>query len=323
MLHQLGKGSFPEVIDSTIVAEWKACPAKTYFSHFLHLGAKYESIDLIAGGAFALGMEIIRKEYYGNKKSLQDALRIAFPAVITAYGNPDVPANKEAKSLDRVVEALVAYLQKWPPETDHIQPHMVDGQPSVEFTFSLPLPFNHPQTGNPLVYGGRFDLLGVYRDNLVVVDEKTTSQLGPTWSAKWNLRGQFTGYCWAAREYGRPVVGAIVRGVSFLKNSFGFEESLQMRSQEQMDLWHEDMLATVEDMLDAWATGRYAQNFADSCSAYGNCAFQRLCSVRNFEPWIEGNYGVRKWNPLEKVPIKVEAAPVMETVSLADAMRDL
>lgn len=309
------RGEFPHVLDSTIVAESKGCEAKGYYSFVRQLGSLYPSIDLIAGGAFAKGLEVFRKHFYGlEAHSFEHSLREAFTAAILEYGDVEVPEHKVNKSPERVLEALVAYFERWPPASDHLKPHMVNGVPQVEFTFSIPLPITHPDTGHPLIYAGRFDMLALYNGQLVVDDEKTTSQLGPSWKAKWNLRAQFTGYCWAAREYGLPVIGAVVRGISFLKNSFGTEEVLQLRPDWMINQWYAQLLVDVERMKKSYVSGWYSQDFGDACADYSGCPFQKLCTSHDPDNWVEGNYAKRMWNPLSKVP---EAQPEQKIESVA------
>ena len=316
-MHPTVKASLPEVIDSTIVGEFVACPTKFYWSFCRKLGSLGGSVDLIAGGAFARGLEVLRKSFYGEKKPLPEALEQGMLAAIAAYGDVAVPTYKETKGVDRVVSALAAYVEKWNPATDHIQPVFnADGQPLVEFTFSIPIPVKHPETGNPFLYAGRFDLVGLYNGQLIGVDEKTTSQLGPTWTNKWNLRGQFTGYCWALKTYGHPVVGMVARGVSFLKNSHGFEESLQMRPQWMLDQWYEQLIHNVERMVKAYNDGWFDQDFGETCAAYSGCPFQVLCTSFTPEDWIEGRFGHRDWNPLAKVPEGKSEAPKVEVVNV-------
>lgn len=298
------KGSLPQVLDSTMMAEWRSCPTKFYWSFIRQLGSPRPSIDLIAGGCFAKGLEELRKAFYGHGKSLEESLMIGMSAAMTEW--PDgitVPSHKEGKSLDRVLEALAFYIQEWNPKTDHLQPVMENGMPAVERTFSIPLPINHPETGQPFIYAGRYDMLAEYRGQLVIDDEKTTSQLGPTWASKWNMWGQFTGYCWAAREHGQPVLGAVVRGISFLKNKFERAEVLQLRSEQMIDSWYTQLIFDVQRMVDAWTHGWFDQNFADSCAAYGGCGFQVLCQTNMPDAWVDGRYAKREWNPLKKVPM--------------------
>lgn len=295
--------SLPRVFDSTIRASYVACLTQGYYSFQRKLGALHGSTDLIAGGAFARGLEVTRKAYYGSERlPFRAALEKGMTAAILEYGDHEPVEKKQAKSVTRVIEALAAYFIKYNPDTDTIQPHIIEGEPCVEFTFSLPLPINHPETGEPILYAGRFDLLGMRnKSQLLWVDEKTTMQLGPTWPSQWDLRGQFTGYTWACQQYGYPVLGGVVRGVSFTKE-FGFAESLQLRARWQTDEWYEQLLRDIKRIVAAWESGWYDQNFSDSCSAYGSCAFKSLCSAHDPENWIEGRFGVRDWDPLKKVP---------------------
>lgn len=311
-------GEFPHVIDSTIRNEFVSCMTKGYYSFVRNLGGKGASIDLIAGGAFARGLEVVRKLHWGSGKPFPEALEAGMAEALAEYtkelGPAGIPEGKEKKGPDRVIQAMDAYFERWPITTDHIQPMMdSEGQPMAEYTFSVPLPFAHPQTGDPLVYAGRFDLVGLYMGQVVGLDEKTTSQLGETWNAKWNLRGQFTGYCWAMRQFKIPAVGMIVRGISFLSKSFGTSESIQMRSDWQIDQWYAQLLRDVERMLIAYQTGWYDQNFGETCAEYGGCPFQKLCTAQNPETWI-GGFAERKWNPLARIPYNQPPTPPSEII---------
>lgn len=300
------RGEFPAVIDSTMIAAFHDCFTKGYWEFMRNLRGGGVSIDLIAGGAFARGLEVTRKLFFGSGRPWIEALEEGMAAALTEYteelGVSGIPEGKEKKGPDRVIQAMDYYFEQWPAQTDHIQPYMDStGQPMAEYTFSIPLPYRHPVSGDPLVYAGRFDLVGLYNKQIVGTDEKTTSQLGPTWSSKWNLRGQFAGYVWAMRQFNLPAVGMIVRGISFLSKGFGHAESLQMRTEWQVETWRNQMFHTVERMLLAWHEGWFDQVFAEACSQYGGCPFQQLCNSPNPESWVS-KYQVKKWNPLARVP---------------------
>lgn len=296
------RGLFPEVVDSTIRNEFNKCQTSGYWSFVRKLGSKGGSVDLIAGGCFAKGLETIRKAVWEENLPFPQALEKGMHAAIIEWGAFVCPPYKEQKNLQRVVQALDEYFKRWPINEDPIKPFFWSpGRAGVEFTFAIPLPVSHPTTGNPIIYAGRLDLLGLYSNQLFLVDEKTASQLGPTWGTKWGVRGQFTGYIWAARQTGLQCAGAIVRGVSFLKNSFGFAESIQRRSNFEIDAWYAQTVSDIEEAKIAWAKGEYRQAFGDACEGYSGCAFMDLCKQENPEPWTV-NYGHRDWNPLSKYP---------------------
>jgi hypothetical protein len=315
------RASIPGVVDSTMRSDWVACPTRFHYSFGRKFGSPEGSTDLIAGGSFAKGLEVLRKCYYGQKMSIRDSYEQGVLAAMQDYGDHQPPEHKKQKSLERVIEALADYIAHYNPATDHIKPYMVGAnkdEPCVEFTFSLPLPILHPESGEPILYAGRFDMLGVRNDQLVVVDEKTTSQLGPTWVNKWNLRGQFTGYIWACQQYGYPVLGAIVRGVSFLSKSFGHAEAIQLRAQWEVDQWYEQLLHDVRGMVRAWEENWYDQAFDEACADFSGCPFQSLCKSSTPEAWAS-KFAIRDWDPLKKVPYvqpeqKVEVIPFPEGV---------
>lgn len=332
MLRPSIRPPFPKVWDSTMRADVVACQTRAYWAWIRKLGSPHPSTDLIAGGAFARGLEVFRLEYFGNKKSYDEAMQRAMVEAITAYGDHIPDDRKANKGPDRVVTALAAYFRKYPPDDDYIQPYFApNGKPMVEFTFSLPLPIMHPVDGEPLIYAGRFDMVGKFNGQLIGVDEKTTGQLGDSWKNSWDLRGQFTGYTWAMREYGFPVIGMMVRGVSFLSENskvawentgHGFAESFQMRPDYMIEAWYEQLLRDLERFKAAWLAGEYDMNLSDSCAGYSGCVFKQLCTASDPEPFT-GSYGIREWDPLAKVPEKQpdQKVEVVNDPMLADLLR--
>lgn len=193
--------TFPEVIDSTMLADAKKCLQLFQYQRIRGFDSPSPSIHLHAGAVFAHGLETARKLFYGAGWTEPDAIEAAQIEMITAWGDYspmfswDPGAEWESKWLDRLVQALDFYFSVWPMPRDLVQPLMGENGPTVEFKFAVPLDIMHPETGNPILYAGRFDMFGEYGDGTWVVDEKTTKQLGPTWAAQWDLRSQFTGYC--------------------------------------------------------------------------------------------------------------------------------
>ena len=165
---------FPRVWDSTIRSSFVACPEMFRLEFIERIGPSATSVHLHFGATFASAMEVSRKTYYNSDTpSVTQAMAAGFRTIISEWGDYD-PGENSNKSLHSCLAAFAAYTQQWPFDTDYIQPHMSDGRPAVEFSFGIPLPITHPTTGEPIIYAGRFDLLGEYQKQLFVVDEKTT-----------------------------------------------------------------------------------------------------------------------------------------------------
>lgn len=295
------KPDFPEYIDSSMRGSLVSCQTQFKYSYVNNLASREESVHLVAGGAFAKGLEVARQKFYGEGLSAAASIEAAAYAAIEAYGdfNPPDFGSGANKTLLNVIKAIGFYFEQWPMQSDHIQPwKKSDGSPCVEFSASLPLEVLHPVTGNPIIYCGRLDMLGEYNKMCFAVDEKTTSQLGASWLNNWNLRSQQTGYVWMAREYGYPCTGAIIRGISFLKNGFGHAEVIQLRPEWQIQRWKKQLEKDVTRAIEAWKNDDWDLSLDSACTNYGGCQFQKLCLSNNPERWYD-EYVTRTWSPIK------------------------
>ena len=295
------KPDFPTTIDNTMRSSFVACPQKYFRTYFQHWKPCQESVDLVAGKAYAAGIETARREFFEKKNpSIDDCITAGVQALVHEYGDFEPPPG-HVKTLDRMIGALDEYFRNYGFATDHIQPYFNDGKPAIEFSFALPIPgTSHPTTGEPLLYTGRFDMLGVYNGSIFVVDEKTTKQLGQSWVKSWTMASQFTGYCWAAEQFGYPVAGAIIRGISILKTKYGHAESIQYRPQWFIDRWLVQLRKDTERMIQAWEKDDWEYDFNTSCNSYGGCSLMDVCNSQNPERVLEQNFVKRVWDPLAR-----------------------
>lgn len=301
--------SFPEVVDSSIIQTAVQCRRKGYYSSIRNIIPSEINVHLNAGGAYAKGLQVFRTEYYENKRSLEDARALGAVALIKYYGTFEAPARQSAKQWDNILHAYLSYIEQYNPEFDLLKPHSVDGKYFIEFSFAIPLPVKHPDTGNPIIYGGRSDMIGVmYDTDLYVMDDKTTGQLGDKWADQWKMRGQFTGYTWAGRTYGLDIKGAIIRGTSIQKTQTKHIQSFEYRPAWMVDQWYEEMVMNLERMVVGYgqlkneSSPRYAfpkdGQFNDHCATYGGCRYRVLCTSPTPEQWVPVNFQYHKWNPL-------------------------
>lgn len=293
--------NFPELIDNSALSSFKKCPMDWYYSSLRSITLIGGNQHLHAGGAFAAGLEATRKAFYDQGLDEETSIAAGMRALTLYWGEYDPPEGS-AKTYDRLLLALIEYFTQYQLATDIIKPfRAANGKSCIEFSFSIPLDIAHPQTGNPILYGGRFDMLAVRDDVLFVEDDKTALQLGAQWNRNWLLDSQFTGYCFAAREFDFPVAGAIIRGVSILKNSYGHAQSIVYRPDWQINRWKENLYKTIHAMISAWKHNEYIYTLdKHACNSYGGCGFTRLCESNTPEQWIAFDYEPRIWNPLAK-----------------------
>ena len=299
----------PLHLDSTMISCFRSCPQKFYLEFILGRRPLGLSIDLHAGACFASALENVYKEIYKNDEGLGDAMQIAEAKFIFDWGDFEIPEYKRtSKTRDRVWAAIESYFQLYPPHLDHVQPYRgIDGSPTFEFTFALPLDYPgfplHP-SGDHFIYCGRFDMLGSYMDRPCVRDEKTTgSSIGASWADQWNLRSQFIGYTWACRELGFDLDTVIVRGIAIQKTQIAHAEAIKVYSNELRERWFDQLRRDVIRIVAAHEAGVWDWNLADACSSYGGCVFRDACAAPDPLPWLS-NFEVKHWNPLHRNPVE-------------------
>lgn len=296
----LTRPDFPKAIDSSMRKAFTSCPMKAYYEYFLHLKKKGGSIHLHFGGALAYGCERFRKAYYTEGADFDGALAEGVRAIIEFWGDY-LPPEGSKKTLESCILALYEYFLEFHPKTDAVQPLITENGAAIEFTFALPIPgTKHPQTGEPILYYGRFDMLGVYNKAVFVVDEKTTGYLGGSWASSYRLASQMTGYVWAAQQFGHSVQGAIIRGIAPLKNETKFQMLIEQRPKWMVERWIAQLHRDLGRMVESWESGVFDYDLDTSCGAYGGCPYLDLCGSSHPERWIDSLYEVNVWDPLEK-----------------------
>ena len=310
---------FPHTIDSTIISTFRSCPQKAFRQYMEHWKPGEESVHLIAGGAFAKGLEVARQAYYEGHLDTADgpkevasgdadlAIALGIEALLRAYGDFDCPPTS-AKSAERMAGALEYYLTSaFPLGHDGTPPSLLpSGRRAIEFSFAEPLPIAHPLTGDPILYTGRCDMFVDYCGGSYGLDDKTTSSLGASWAKQWEMRGQFTGYMWAARQRGLRLDGFLVRGISILKTTYDHMQVITCRSQHEIDRWLDQTCRDVERWITAWKEGYYDFAIDGACTEYGGCAFTTVCKSANPESFLPVYFHKRVWDPLARKEMTVE-----------------
>jgi PD-(D/E)XK nuclease superfamily protein len=299
--------NFPLALDSTMISAFRSCPQKFFREYLEHWKPKEPSVPLHAGSAYAKGLEVARRAYYEQGHSIQDAEALGLEALIKAYG--DFDPGDSPKSLGRMAGALEFYFSQYPLDQDAATPLLLGPgeRRAIEFSFAIPLPIPHPETGDPILYCGRCDMLVDFANGLYGLDDKTTSSLGPQWAKQWQLRSQFIGYCWSAGQAGIDLSGFLIRGVSILKTKYDTQQAMINISPFLIERWYKQLLTDINQMLEMWWTfnnsgdsSAFNFNLDHACTEYGGCPFVRVCGSPNPQNWLPMSFTKRIWNPLTR-----------------------
>jgi hypothetical protein len=296
----MNRPPFPSVIDSSLVAAFRSCPQKAFQGYFNHWKPGEESVHLVAGKAFAAGLEVARRAFYVEGDTEENAIALGLGELWREYGTFTEPADSP-KGPIRMAGALIYYFDSYPLGKDGAKPHIFPGSShGIEFSFAQPFPVRHPETGDPLLYCGRADMAADAFGGVFLYDEKTTSQLGASWLKQWDHRSQFTSYCWGFQEHGYRPTGVVVRGVAILKDSYNTEQVITSRADWEVARWLEQTRRDVERMVEAWRSGYWDWNLDHACNEYGGCAFRTPCKSPNPDKWLEIYFKKRVWDPVQR-----------------------
>ena len=296
---------FPNTFDSTMLGAFRSCPQKMFRTYVQHWKPKSESVHLVAGGAFAKGIEVARKAYYEQGASQEDAVAHGLQALLLAYGDFDCPADS-AKSANRMAGALEFYFDNYPLDGASAVPvRFPSGKLAIEFSFAEPLDIVHPVTGDPILYTGRADMIAEFCGGNYAVDEKTTSSLGASWGKQWEMRSQFTGYQWAANKVGLNVQGTLVRGVSILKTKYDHLQHVTYRSPYEVDRWLDQTHRDIKRAIAMWEAGYWDFSLDHACAEYGGCSMVNVCKSNEPEAWLPMYFTQRVWDPLARRELTV------------------
>lgn len=296
---------FPAVLDSTIIAAFRSCPQKAYLEFACHWKPRDLSVHLHAGASYATGMEAARTAFYSGGCSSEDAVAEGVGALLKAYGDFECPPDS-AKSALRTAGALEFYFSRYPLGVDDAIPlKLPSGKLGIEFSFAEPLEIAHPESGDPLIYCGRMDMICTKSGMILGEDDKTASQLGASWPRQWDLRSQFTGYVWGAGRNGIKLDGFLVRGVSILKTKYDTLEAITYRPSWQVERWFEQLHRDIHRMISCWREGYWDLNLDHACTEYGGCAFRQVCLMHDPQQLLGQQFERRAWNPIERTETKL------------------
>lgn len=283
-------------IDNTALVAFQTCPALYLLRFKQHWAPRRKSAALGFGGGVHLGIA----EYYTSGQDM--------PKVVKAMADGWQPGPPDDyRTLEKAVDVMVKYKRQWGNENfTFIQGP--DG-PLVEVVFTLPLTdvLTGEQLfcddGEPIEYGGIFDGLidtgGPY-GQAYVLENKTTSRLGPTYMYQFKPNNQVSGYIWAGGVLrGKPVMGAMINAICVTSSGkVDFRREITTRTLYDLSVWARDVQMTCNLIRRAERTGEYPR-FTKNCTMYGRCEFHDVHVKGDPDTELrvlEQDYEKREWS---------------------------
>lgn len=213
-----------------------------------------------------------------------------------AEGKP-LEFDHNLKTRRNLVRSVIWYLEQF-ADDPATTVQLADGRPAVELSFRLPV-------DHGLVLCGHLDRVVEYQGSKFVMDRKTTtSTISSYYFDRYSPDNQMSLYTLAGRIIlNSPIRGVIIDAVQIAVGFSRFERGMVYRSEGELEEWLNNAyfwIGQAQRMAENPTEANFPQN-DKSCSNYGGCPFQSICSSdpRVRKSFLESNFGVDPWNPLK------------------------
>jgi hypothetical protein len=278
-------------LDNTAMSAYMACPREYSLSMVEHRRGKGKKASLVFGSGWHKALETHYKTG-GDRARVQTAVMESWE---------DHGAVDDYRTFERVLLDYDLYVKKYgPPEKEAAKTVGYPTEPLVEIaTNAVGGGLLHP-------YAGKLDRIIEFDGDYYVEDHKTTSRLDKHYFSQFNLSNQMLGYTFLGQQLlpGVPIRGVRINLSHVLTNKTEFHREFKTFNKAQIEEWVRNTNFWMELVARSTEGNIWPAHFGDNgCSRkFGMCTYHEACSIgdqRIRQRYIETNYEINPWNPLE------------------------
>ena len=166
----------------------------------------------------------------------------------------------------------------------------------------------------PVYYTGRIDLPVLWDGQAIVIDHKTSSQLGSLYFDGQRVSAQFEGYAWAFEQLtGIPAAGYCINAIRTKEPpakpkggwdawwSEGFQRHKEYLRPGQLEEWHKNTITHIREFF--WHYGNdFMPQRKKACTLYGKCPYYDTCYLpieQRLGELSSDRFRDNTWSPLK------------------------
>lgn len=295
--------------DNSGFSQWDACNVKGLFGTVLRKQPTKGRVPLVFGGAVHAGLEYLMK---GG--SMEKACQLALENATKNNLDACADERRNASSLVSLLEGYAMDYRLRHKKFEVIYAGMED--PLVECSFKEELMTFDNCRPVKICWTGLFDALVYYggdESGIWVLDHKTTSVMGPQFTADKERSSQFLGYVWAARRIAKslglpPIRGVLINAIALRSRGFDYQVFELPFNDWQIEEWEEDIKGRIRqklgELLLVYAGNQVLPNREACVSKYGKCQFFDICQAhpRTREGLLNDTtrFETSTWSPLNE-----------------------
>jgi len=294
-------------IDNSSYTNWDGCDMKGLLAGALRLQPTRGVAPLRFGSAVHAGLEALHRGY-----TLEESIDIANAVALKEKLHEVADERRNQANLEPLLRGYVADYALRPNKFNPVE---VNGEPLVETSFSFPLGTvdvldDYGQARKITVrWDGKIDMVAFYKEEVWVVDHKTTSVMGERFADDKFRSSQMLGYIWAVRnltrQLGHKVRGVVINAIAMRKNGFDYQTFDLPFPEWKVKEWEIEVLHSIENMLNRFfaslRSGVSTPTREHCVTKYGKCPFFEGCELM---PQMRlqyftnpANFTVSNWSP--------------------------
>lgn len=243
------------------------CPQRYRYRYIDHLIPIKKTPALALGSCMAKGVQAYRQT--GSKDNAIDA----FIAEWKKDGEVLLVKKEDdsRRSVERGLEILGNYIDEFPKEKDLVV------RPEVFFELEVAPGIN---------FTGRIDaVIRMVDKSLAIIEDKTTSRLGPSYFTRLKGSSQILWYMWVANKLGlfelegkKQMPKCLVNAIYIHQETKRFERDITIKSERILEQAHQNMLNWINQIIAAEEANCFPMNDVDNsrCVEYGGCDYLPL-----------------------------------------------
>jgi hypothetical protein len=279
----LGNDDYELHVDNTSKELFETCArAAQYYSVLRREGAT-ERAALFRGSVVheALG---IRK-----RATTPDFEKEQIAHILVRYLDRDFGPD-EWRTAEHAVDTIMLYNKQWPIASEPYK--LLEGTTELPFKILLG---KAELNATVTTYTGTFFVRYVYvywtgiidaiidYGQILVMDHKTTSVLGPSFFDDFVLSSQMNGYVWSAKKLGYPAEGLLLDAIAGRKPTktgvaHEYQRDRKFYEQAHLDEWERDTFTLITDFLEHLCRGYFPKSPKWCFGKYGRCQYWDVCT---------------------------------------------
>ena len=286
--------------DATSVSNYAKCPRYYKWVNLEGWQPLETSVHLLFGGWYAKALEefyVLRAEGKTHDEALNE---IVYRTLIRTWNYEYAPDDNidrdrdhwkaqvidgiepiedngpweslhNTKTRETLIRSIVWYFEEF-GEDDNTKVMIVNGEPAVELSFSLPL-------YDDILYCGHIDRGVIFGDDKFAMDQKTSgATISKRFFEGFSPDYQMSGYVFAGSiMWDTHISGVIIDAAQIAVGFTAFTRGFVHKPPQVIAEWREDVIALIKRAREDTANDHFIPNFT-ACDKYGGCQFRKICA---------------------------------------------